>query len=112
MKYISIIFFLFIGSYGFSQESIVLKSTTREGIQVFESTGVEKKQTIELSNVNHSLITIAQYSIEQCEAFILDVKSKIEYLQHEEGTEQDIENYKQNILEAEKRIIELKNDKL
>lgn len=114
MKYNTIIFFLFIGLYGFSQETHSFKNTTIEGIQVFESKGVEKQQNIERSNQNVSNrpIPISQYSIEQCEAYILDVKNKIESIQNEEYTEQELENYKQNISEAEKRLNELKNNEL
>lgn len=106
-KYLSMIFFLMISFFVYSQENkqVHYLRTEQNGIQVYESTGVERN-TLTASVVERKVKTIADWSLDDCDNALYFLGLKIESVKQEAGNQEQLQLY----LKEKERIEERKNE--
>lgn len=110
-KHRLILFFLILSGFSFSQEKSTLTTTTKIGVNVYQSNGVEGKvnKQSDLSRIKQ--IPVSEYNITQCENAIQDINDKINHLIGGVGTEERILKYRNAIIILENRLNEIKLNK-
>ena len=101
---------LLVYSYVSSQETQQYVSTSENGVNVYKSTGVEKRIKTEGDTLffSEATVQIADYTLEECENAIEVIQGKIEVVKSQQNNELRISNYLNAISELENRIVELK----